>query len=302
MEQGDGDGFSQGTVSRVTEQTRFILRCPAGCDGELRETNIRLPEGNLLRCSQCGHIVSQIHESDYLMTLKKFDTSTGTSPDEFSQGRHDQRAGRMFRRLRTMLSAPAGQTIRLLDIGCSTGALMMAAQRCGFEAEGVEPATRAAQAAQASGLKVFRGTLAEASYPSSSFQAGTLIEVIEHLRDPGEVLREIGRVLGPEGILIVGTGNAESWTVKAMRGRWDYFNVEKYGGHISFFTPHSLGLLAGRCGFRLERLETRRVRFTESFQASRVVYRGLKVLGEVLNLPASMMNRGHDMLAFLRKV
>jgi hypothetical protein len=78
--------------------------------------------------------------------------------------------------------------------------------------------------------------------------------------------------------------------------------VNRHGGHISFFTPHSLSRLAARCGFRIERLETCHVRFIESYQATPVVYRSLKVLGEVLNVPARLLNRGHDMLAFLRKV
>jgi hypothetical protein len=84
--------------------------------------------------------------------------------------------------------------------------------------------------------------------------------------------------------------------------RWDYFHVGRYGGHISFFTPRSLERLADRCGFRIERLERRRVRFAESFQTSRALYRSLKIVAEVLNVPAMWCRKGHDMLALLRKV
>ncbi|MCP9476170.1 MAG: hypothetical protein NNA19_13075, partial [Nitrospira sp.] len=69
-----------------------------------------------------------------------------------------------------------------------------------------------------------------------------------------------------------------------------------------FFTPRSLEQSAGQCGFRIERLETKRVRFAESFQTSRVVYRTLKIVAEALNVPAMWCRKGHDMLAFLRKV
>jgi 2-polyprenyl-3-methyl-5-hydroxy-6-metoxy-1,4-benzoquinol methylase len=281
---------------------RLITNCPVGCGKDLVETNIALPEGNLLGCAACGQLVSQIRESVYAESMAEFDSATGTLPGAASQQRHDQRAARMFNRLRGMLGLGEGARIRLLDIGCSTGALVMSALRCGLDAEGVEPAGQAAEAAQAAGLSVFHGTLAEAGYPAASFQGATLIEVIEHLREPGDVLREAWRILESNGVLIVGTGNAASWTVVCMRGGWDYFQVNRHGGHISFFTPHSLGRLATRCGFRIERLETKHVRFVESYQASPVVYRSLKVLGEVLNVPARLLNRGHDMLAFLRKV
>jgi len=281
---------------------RLITRCPVGCDGELNETTLLLPEGNLLSCSACGQLVSQIDESAYRAALTKFDSATGTLPAASAQGRHNQRAARLFERIRVMLHVRTGERMRLLDIGCSTGALIMSALREGIDAEGVEPAERAARAAQAEGLRVFSGTLAAAAYPAGRFQAATLMEVIEHLRDPGDLLQEAWRILAPGGILAVGTGNAASWTVALMGGRWDYFGVERFGGHVSFFTPRSLARLAERCGFRIEGIESRCVRFVESYQASKVVYRTLKVVGEVLNGPARWLNRGHDMLAFLRKV
>jgi len=281
---------------------RMITRCPVGCDGQLAETNLTLPEGNLLRCVECGQLVSQIRESDYIASMAEFDSTIGTLPTASTQRRHDQRAGRMFSTLKAMLSVREGSRLRLLDIGCSSGALLMTARQHGIDAEGVEPAERAARAAQAAGFKVVPGTLAEAGYPPASFQAATMMEVIEHLSQPDDVLREVWRVLEPNGILVVGTGNAASWTVRFMGGGWDYFQVSRHGGHISFFTPGSLARLAARCGFRIDRLETRRVEFVESYQASPLVYRSLKILGEVLNPPARLLNRGHDMRAFLRKV
>lgn len=281
---------------------RFIASCPVGCEAGFRPTDLLMPEGHLLACTACGHLVSQIQESAYRAAITKFDTEAGTLPASVSQARHDQRANRMFSTLRRMLGLRAAERLRLLDVGCSSGALLKSAVQAGIEAEGVEPATKAAGAARAAGLRVFSGTLAEAQYPAGHFQAVTMMEVIEHLRQPMEVFEDIRRILRPDGMLVVGTGNADSWTVTFMRERWDYFHVGRYGGHISFFTPQSLDRLAARCGFRIERIETRRVRFAESFHTSPPVYRALKVAGEVLSVPAKWLNKGHDMLAFLRKV
>ncbi len=280
----------------------FVVSCPAGCEAGFRETDIAMPEGPLLACTVCGHLVSQIEEIDYRAALAKFDTETGTLPTSRSQRRHDQRARRLFARVRGLLGLRSGASFRLLDVGCSSGALLLSAKKEGIEAEGVEPAMRAAETARAAGLTVFVGTVHEARYPRKHFQAVTMMEVIEHLRQPIDVMKEIWNILMPGGILVIGTGNADSWTVAVMRERWDYFHMERYGGHISFFTPRSLERLAGHCGFRIERLETRRVRFAESFQVSRAVYRTLKIVAEVLNVPAMWCRKGHDMLAFLRKV
>lgn len=280
----------------------LVTSCPVGCDAGFRETDIVLPEGPLLACTVCGHLVSQIEEIGYRTALAKFDTETGTLPNPLSQKRHDQRAGRLFARVRELIGLRPGASFRLLDVGCSSGALLLSAKKEGIEARGVEPARRAVEAAQTMGLTVFAGTLHEARYPREHFQAVTMMEVIEHLRRPIDAMKEIWNILVPGGILVIGTGNADSWTVSFMRERWDYFHMERYGGHISFFTPRSLERLAGQCGFRIERLETKRVRFVESFQASRVVYRTLKIVAEALNVPAMWCQKGHDLLAFLRKV
>ena len=237
----------------------MITRCPVGCDGQLAETNLTLPEGNFLRCTVCGQLVSQIRESTYIASMAEFDTTIKTLPTAKTQRRHDQRAAQIFGTLKALLNIPKESRLRLLDIGCSSGALLTTARQHGMDAEGVEPAERAARAAKAAGFNVVHGTLADAAYPAARFQAATMMEVIEHLTQPSDLLREIWRVLEPGGILVVGTGNTASWTVRCMRGGWGYFQVSRNGGHISFFTPGSLARLAARCGFRIDRLETRRV-------------------------------------------
>ena len=59
--------------------------------------------------------------------------------------------------------------------------------------------------------------------------------------------------------------------------------------------------LAENCGFAVERIETARVRFFEKADASRVLYTAGKIAAELLNLPARLLGRGHDMLAYLRR-
>ena len=142
----------------------------------------------------------------------------------------------------------------------------------------------------------------DAGIAPASFDAVTLFEVIEHLREPLELLRECHRVLKPGGLLVLSTGNTASWTVALMRERWDYFHIARDAGHISFYHPGSVALLASRSGFRIERIETARVRFFERGDVARWRYVAGKICAELLSLPARLAGRGHDMLAFLRRV
>lgn len=191
--------------------------------------------------------------------------------------------------------------IRIVDIGCSRGQFVDFAAQAGFVAEGVEPAKKIAAAAREAGLNVKTGLLEEQHYPDSSFDAASLFEVVEHLREPLPLLQECRRIISPGGILIISTGNAASWTVSRMGARWDYFHIEKDGGHISFFNPHSLTTLATVCGFNVERIETSRVKFHDKGEVAPALYTAGKMAAELLNLPARLAGRGHDMLAYLRR-
>lgn len=280
---------------------RLIERCPVGCPSDLLETTIVLPEGPLRRCPSCGQLVSQITAQAFATSMQEFNTPRGTLPTERTQRRHDERATRLFRTLSTLLHVGSGGA-KLLDVGCSSGALLGSARRHGFEVEGVEPAAQAAEYARSTGLTVFQGYLQDACYPAESFGAVTLMEVIEHLPDPHALLKEAWRILKPNGVLVVGTGNGASWTVRLVGAGWGYLHVAQHGGHISFFNPNSLGALAKQCGFLVERIETRRVSLADKQQAGRTTYGVLKVLAEMLALPARLCGKGHDMLVFLRKV
>jgi SAM-dependent methyltransferase len=279
---------------------RYLTRCPVGCDAPLAATAIELPEGPLLRCAQCGQLVSQVTEGRYWETMAAFDRADFNLPVGRELARRNQVAHRRLRAIAEKLGR-APHEVRLLDVGCSRGQFVAAAAGAGFRAEGVEPAAHIAAAAHARGLTIHQGLLEEQRFAAGSFDALTLFEVVEHLKDPRALLTECHRVLKPGGIVLISTGNAASWTVSFMGRRWDYFHIARDGGHVSFFNPGSLRRLAENCGFAVERIETARVRFFEKADASRVLYTAGKVAAELLNLPARLLGRGHDLLAYLRR-
>jgi SAM-dependent methyltransferase len=281
-------------------QQRYLAACPVGCAVPVAASDIVLPEGPLVRCTGCGQLVSQCTEMQYLRSLETFDTSTGTFPGAESMGRHQQVSGRRVRKVLALLGKQP-QDVRLLDVGCSSGAFLMTARKLGLETVGVEPSAEAAETARRAGLSVFTGYLEAARLPDASLDAVTLIEVIEHLRDPCSLLAECRRVLKPGGILLVTTPNAGSWTARLMGSRWDGFSLTAMGGHISFFNLRSIRVIAERTGFELVRIETRNVRFFERGQCPGAIYRAAKIVCELLNWPAQLFGQGHDMHAYLRR-
>ncbi|MDD5383257.1 MAG: class I SAM-dependent methyltransferase [Gallionella sp.] len=282
-------------------ESRFLNTCPVGCNAPLETTAYILPEGALLRCSACGQLISQCTEAHYWQSMQEFDDSQGTLPKAGSEGGRLRRSKKFLDQITALLGQPP-EKIRLLDVGCSSGAFLHAAVKLGFRAEGVEPAPKAAATAQAAGLKVYQGLLQEAGYADGQFDAITLFEVIEHLQQPQELMQECRRILRPGGILLIGTGNAGSWSMAAMGARWEYLHIAKHGGHVSFFNLGSIASLAQHSGFSVAAVRTRGVRFCEKGDCAKPVYRIAKLAGELLNIFAALLNKGHDMAVYLKRI
>lgn len=288
------------TLEHAESAGRYITACPVGCAAPLEPTDIVLPEGPLLECAACGQLVSQVSRARYWETMRAFDEPQFNQPTQRELARRMSVAQRRLKRIAALLAKPPAG-LRLIDVGCSRGHFVSAAASLGFKAEGVEPAPHIAAAARATGLVVHQGLLEDLRLPDASFDAVTLFEVVEHLKEPIPLARECARILKPDGILCVTTGNAASWTVAFMQARWDYFHIEQDAGHVSFYNPASLALLGQRGGFITERIETARVKFFDKGDVARPVYALGKLAAELLSTPARLAGRGHDMIAYLRR-
>jgi len=274
--------------------------CPLGCKNKLETTSIQLPEGKLKRCPSCWQLLSACTASRFEASMQEFDVPEGTLPSERDAKRLHDRVGSNLHQAAAALGKPTSE-LKLLDVGCSSGSLLHVASDLGFNVAGVEPAEQAASTAKEAGFNVYNGLLHEAKYPDNSFDIITLYEVIEHLTNPLELVREAHRILKPGGVFLIGTGNADSWTVTALGPKWEYFSIDSHGGHISFFTPASIRLMAEKSDFLVEDIQAKRICLAERESSSPLSYRIKKLFAELMALPARWLNKGHDMFVILRK-
>lgn len=138
-----------------------------------------------------------------------------------------------------------------LEIGCSTGEMLIAANSS-FAAMGVEADERNSRAARARGLDVFAGTLSDARFPDSHFDAAAMYHVIEHVPSPREELRELHRIIKPGGWLILETPNIATIWFRLLGARWRQIIPD----HIFFFTPQTITKLCEESGFELRELRS----------------------------------------------
>ncbi|UCD32291.1 MAG: class I SAM-dependent methyltransferase [Desulfobacterales bacterium] len=233
--------------------------------------------------------------------MQEFDSPEGTWPSPKGIRRLVRRAGRMVAKCEKLLGKQKS-AIRLMDVGCSSGALVYAAQSVGVKAEGVEPSLNPVKTAKSYGLKVHQGFVEDLKLTAESYDVVTLFEVVEHLKDPLQLFKECYRVLSPDGIVIVKTGNTHSLAARMMRNRWEYFDMTLHGGHISFFNPCSLELLADRSGFKVDWILTRKVNFYEKNMLPYALYRMSRFFANILRHPVAWLGKGHEMMAYLQKL
>ena len=137
---------------------------------------------------------------------------------------------------------------RLLDVGCAAGVFLRGMQGQGaWELYGVDISEYAARIAQAQHqLNVHIGTLEEAAFPDAFFDVVTLWDVLEHLHRPAVTLREIHRLLKPEGLVIIRVPNGESIDAKVFQRYWAGLDAPR---HLYVFSPQTLRELLEKNGF-----------------------------------------------------
>jgi 2-polyprenyl-3-methyl-5-hydroxy-6-metoxy-1,4-benzoquinol methylase len=150
------------------------------------------------------------------------------------------------------LSAPSTGA-RLLEVGCGNGSLLAKMQTRGWQVEGVEFDPECVKRVEARGLKCYGRDLRELGLPSETFDAIYMGHVIEHLYDPGSLLKECWRVLKPGGHLVMTTPNMQSWGHKHYRQDWRGLESPR---HLQIFNPQSLRRLTEASGFDRCRVRT----------------------------------------------
>lgn len=140
--------------------------------------------------------------------------------------------------------APDGEARRILDFGCGTGGMLRHLSRYG-EPEGVDVDEQAIKFCRERGLgdvTLLEG--ADLPYEDGTFSVVTAFDVFEHIEDDGRAMREVARVLKPDGTLLVAVP-AYQW----MWGRQDVINR-----HFRRYTSKRLRTRLTEAGFSVERL------------------------------------------------
>jgi SAM-dependent methyltransferase len=198
----------------------------------------------LLRCARCGTAVTasaapsdgDLHETGaYGPGAPRLARAAAPVLGAFDR--------RRLRLLRRAAAPPAA----LLDAGAGRGRFVAAARVAGYEASGLEPTARGADAAlEVYGVTLQRAGIEDAAVGERSQDAVSLWHVLEHVDDPGRALDVVAGWLRPGGALLVGVPNLASAQARLGGARWFHLDLPRHRTH---FTPAGLRALLDAHGF-----------------------------------------------------
>jgi 2-polyprenyl-3-methyl-5-hydroxy-6-metoxy-1,4-benzoquinol methylase len=137
---------------------------------------------------------------------------------------------------------------RLLDVGAGPGFLLGVAKGRGWDAVGLDLNEWAvAYGRDELGVDVRHGALDEQAFVGESFDAVTMLDVVEHVPDPDALLAQAARLVRPGGGIALLTPDAGSLASRLLGRRWP--EVRRRGEHLVLFSVRGLTSALARHGF-----------------------------------------------------
>jgi S-adenosylmethionine-dependent methyltransferase len=214
-----------------------------------------------------------------------------------------------FANVREFLPAAANESLRVLDVGCGTGAIAMRLARLGLHVTLLDSsqamldiAKRAAQEAgvgEKIALQLGDAAQLASFFPAQSFDVILCHNTLEYVDDPGLVLPVFARVMrDSSAILSVLVRNRAGEVLKAAIHAGDLTAAEKslssewgeeslYGGPVRLFTPDALQMLLQSASLKV--IAQRGVRVVSDYLPS-TVPRGAEY-DRILELERKLGNR-----------
>jgi len=201
---------------------------------------------DIVRCDECGFVYvvpmpteKNLIENIYSDYWEDYQVSVGEKDiherlDEFLE----------ISRERVEFLAKFKKGGRLLDVGCSMGFLVKAAQDAGFEAHGLDLSEKTLEEGRRRyGVNLWNGVLED--YPFEKFDAITCYNTIEHVVQPDRLMKEMYRRLAPGGVIVIGTHDFECATHKEQGRAWKHIMPSE---HLYYFRLKDLERLSSQCG------------------------------------------------------
>lgn len=155
----------------------------------------------------------------------------------------------------------------VLDVGCATGRIaekLKKEKKC--RVIGIEVDREMAEIAKKRCDEVILQDIEKVTkldFPLGYFDIILFADVLEHCRNPGEILINLRKYLSKNGYILVSIPNVANWEIrlKLLLGNFDYKGGTILDtGHLKFFTLRSIKDLIKKSGYKVVEVKTRNMK------------------------------------------
>ena len=278
---------------RIPDELLSRRACPT-CGSTDEALELEKDHMRIVRCRTCDLVFVNptFDEAHYQQVYAS--TAYQEIVRELGINSHEYRVHRFgTERVRMMgehLRLTDGRSPRYLDVGCSTGFVVEAAQARGWEAIGIDLNPSAVHFGRSRGLDLRTVGLEDADLEAGSFDAVSLFDVLEHLLEPRRTIRACVELLAPGGILFLYVPNFDSAS-RLLMGAHAHFIWPTH--HLNYYTPTTIRDLMCRHALTPELIVTEGLDIEDYIWYRReVLHRDTEALTEIADVVQFLANAG----------
>jgi len=201
----------------------------------------------MLYCSNCEFITADIELPD--MELEKI-----YGPDYFHNGEYGDYIAEKSalqlnfkRRLQLISTLPSvGSQSTIFEIGCAYGFFLEMLKTRFSTFAGIDIAEEAVKYANESlGVEAHHGDFLDFK-PGFNPNIVCMWDVIEHLKNPREILEHASQISAPDGYILITTGDVRSFNARMRGPKWRLFHPPT---HLHYFSKKSITKLLHSVGY-----------------------------------------------------
>lgn len=217
--------------------------CPV-C-GSKNEAEVFLKEGGrYVKCSDCkmvylNPVFNNEALKDYYEQNHAFQSEIVENDSEFYISLYSKGVANIKK------VNPNAQNI--LDIGCSSGVFLDVAKAHGLHTFGIELNKSEYEFAKKKGHEVYNELLENISF-SQKFDAISMWDVFEHLKDGEKYLNLIKSLLNKNGVIFLQIPSSDSLAAKILQEKCNMFDGLE---HVNLYGVQTIKKLAQKCGLKV---------------------------------------------------
>lgn len=141
---------------------------------------------------------------------------------------------------------------KILDIGCSSGIFLDTAKKREWNTNGIELNRREFEFAQKKGHIAYNDLLENIIF-EEKFDAISMWDVFEHIRDGKDYLNQMKNLLTPNGVIFLQIPSSDSLAAKILQEKCNMFDGLE---HVNLYGVDTIKLLAEKCDLKVLNLTT----------------------------------------------